>query len=1387
MQHNCFRRHCRQTTLSLTCLSLATVAALVGCNSVTQEDTINSETLGSTIIADDSAIIGGDTLLSGASTESAADYTIEAAEDDNQPGLWKFDVVSKRRQTSNNLRFEWDFGTGETFPGETHSRQFTDPGLYLVVVIAYDINDSQIFVLSLEIDIPAVGLPPTALAGPNQIVSGGEVVLLDGSNSGDPDNDPITFLWSQTGAGVAIQLNNENGAIASFTAPSVDEDITLQFALTVSDAHSAVQDVASITVLATTGGASVAYIADAGPDMTVIADATVTLDGSASNASNFASYQWSQLLGPTVTLSNPGSAIASFIAPSISGSTTILEFALFVEDGGLAAFDNVVITVLSQTPTDDTIPNGGTDACPNDPIKTAAGICGCGVADTDSDADGTPDCNDTCPNDSAKTQPGNCGCGSLDTDTDSDGTADCNDNCPSDPAKTSPGFCGCGLPDIDSNNDGVADTCSNTSNSTTLNPIADAQIRSGVFANTNYGSEAFMGIVGNGGDWNLEGYARFDLSTITGVATSAQFRIYVENTGNTPVEVRATADANDGWNESTITWNNSPVVNQLISTVSSSSTGWVTVDVTSLVQNEQQGNNILSLNFVHGGSSYMAFTTREGSNAPELVITRACNGTDSDGDGVEDCDDLCPSDPNKTVPGQCGCGVVNADADGDGVCDQVDACPGFDDNIDTNNNGVPDACESAKLCTSGSSLNLGSSSTQATINVWNCGGASLAYTVSDNQAWLSASPTSGDSTGEQDTITIFVDRTGLAANTYQGTVTVTPSTGTAIAIIVSMTVGVQGGTPPNAQFTQTRISGVSPLGVVFDASATSSVATSRPFHDLDYTWDFGDAGSSFVNRPSINANRGKGGIAAHVFELPAGVTSRNYTVVLTVLDETGARSTRQQVITVNSFSGTTYYVSSSSGNDANSGLTTGAPFKSWNKAVATLFSSNGSRRILFKRGETFTTNTIQNHGNRTGPYIIGAYGTGNKPIIRSTHSGVTLKMWSTTVDVRIMDIFFDGPYPGGTPGNALETGTNTLLLRTQLQGYSYGISNSGQQKNGNVYSDCIFNNHKSYGIFYKGASNAASGHVAVMACDFDMPSNGEHSLRSYFTNSLIWANIFRRNVTRGHQIKFVGLVAPLKVEYCIISDNIFLNGDYAWSLAIGPQNTSTQEVTENIIVERNIWDHTGRDNKVAIQSRGADDVTVRNNVFINSEIIVGLGSSTILYRWDGWQIYNNTIYKSTSTGSSKNLTVFRTDGNIGHLVTNVEIHNNVIHGPTLNGIVKGIDADNTLLSEMNVSHNIWHFPSKSNGSIFDVGGSSYTFSSWNSAGRNSLNADPLLDLSGLPANWSNTGVSLTGLIKLRPGSPAIDAGQDFAAVFEDFLTTQRHLGARTDMGAYEVD
>ena len=77
---------------------------------------------------------------------------------------------------------------------------------------------------------------PEADAGTDQTVDERTLVNLDGSGSSDPEDDPLTFSWTQT-AGPDVELEGADSEYASFTAPEVDGDSTLTFRLTVTDTH----------------------------------------------------------------------------------------------------------------------------------------------------------------------------------------------------------------------------------------------------------------------------------------------------------------------------------------------------------------------------------------------------------------------------------------------------------------------------------------------------------------------------------------------------------------------------------------------------------------------------------------------------------------------------------------------------------------------------------------------------------------------------------------------------------------------------------------------------------------------------------------------------------------------------------------------------------------------------------------------------------------------------------------------------------------------------------------------------------------------------------------------------------------------------------------------
>jgi hypothetical protein len=204
---------------------------------------------------------------------------------------------------------------------------------------------SDPFGLTATTSVPVFAKPnnssPIAQAQPVPTVSSGSSVNLDGGQSFDPDGDPLSYAWVQTG-GPTVVLTGANTATPSFTAPSVPypNSTTLTFQLIVTDAPSSTQCGGPLssppaTVNVTVEGINHPPIANAGAAQTVTSGAKVTLDASASTDPDrdAITYQWTQVAGTPVTLSNPAAASPQFIAPAEPPKQQeILTFQLVVTD-----------------------------------------------------------------------------------------------------------------------------------------------------------------------------------------------------------------------------------------------------------------------------------------------------------------------------------------------------------------------------------------------------------------------------------------------------------------------------------------------------------------------------------------------------------------------------------------------------------------------------------------------------------------------------------------------------------------------------------------------------------------------------------------------------------------------------------------------------------------------------------------------------------------------------------------------------------------------------------------------------------------------------------------------------------------------------------------------
>jgi len=197
--------------------------------------------------------------------------------------------------------------------------------------------------------------PPIAKAGNDVNLSlPANFTTLNGTASSDPENSPLTYLWTKISGPSLYTINN-----SSSSTPSISNLVAgiYSFELTVTDSDGYTgKDTVKITVI--NPNPNVLPVANAGNDISILLPQTsVTLNGSSSYdvGGSIESFAWTQVSGPVQI------SIANSSTPTINNlkkGTYLFKLTVTDNEGGTDA-DTVQLTVINPFPNKPPVSDAG--------------------------------------------------------------------------------------------------------------------------------------------------------------------------------------------------------------------------------------------------------------------------------------------------------------------------------------------------------------------------------------------------------------------------------------------------------------------------------------------------------------------------------------------------------------------------------------------------------------------------------------------------------------------------------------------------------------------------------------------------------------------------------------------------------------------------------------------------------------------------------------------------------------------------------------------------------------------------------------------------------------------------------------------------------------------
>lgn len=249
-------------------------------------------------------------------------------------------------------------------------------------------------------------------------------------------------------------------------------------------------------------------------------------------------------------------------------------------------------------------------------------------------------------------------------------------------------------------------------------------------------------------------------------------------------------------------------------------------------------------------------------------------------------------------------------------------------------------------------------------------------------------------------------------------------------------------------------------------------------------------------------------------------------------------------------SAATYYVSSSSGNDTNTGLSTSTPWKTVAKVNAAALVAGDS--VVFKKGDVWRERlTLMKSGTQGSPITYTSYGTGSNPVLDGSGTSLWVGLTDYYSSASLQWFVIDGlEIRFFQTGIHLEKSKNFIIRNSSIHdggGGGNGLVSISNATDSEIDHNTIFNNSTQNGIWLSSGTQRIDVHHNKA---YNCGTNGiglSQTSYNIIRNNTVWNN-------SKVSPQYGGIGVEVNANYNQVFNNISYENTHAGLVLNGKNN-----------------------------------------------------------------------------------------------------------------------------------------------------------------------------------------------------------------------------------------